>query len=473
MKPLLKVALLTVLASDLAACAVGPAFKPAPPPAPARLAEADARFTAAEAPPAEWWRLYDDAALDALVAEALAHNTDLRVAMANLDRARGVVWEARASLLPATHEAAQAGEARSAAANAAAAALGQDAHASHFVSLEGDAAYEIDLFGRVRRSIEAARADAQSLEAARDVVRVSVAAETARAYASACALGAQVDVARRSLKVAQDTADITIQRAGLGAASEFDVARAKAAAEAAEAAMPALEAQRRATLYALAALVGRPPESDLGAAWTCRTPPVLRQPLPVGDGASLLRRRPDVRQAERAAAADTARIGVAIASFYPQVSLGGTITAGGGHTDTMFNHSGISFSAGPMISWSFPNLIGQGARVAEARASARASLARFDGVILTALKETEQALALYGGELQRRQALAAARADNARALEVAQIRYEQGSASFLDLLDAQRSLIAADSDLASSDARVADDQASLFKALGGGWQGAH
>jgi outer membrane protein TolC len=177
-----------------------------------------------------------------------------------------------------------------------------------------------------------------------------------------------------------------------------------------------------------------------------------------------------VRQAERAAAADTARIGVAIASFFPQVSLGGTITAGAGHTDNLFNHSSISYAAGPLISWSFPNLIGQGARVAEAKATARASLARFDGVVLTALKETEQALALYAGELQRHDALAAARADYARALDLAKTRYAQGSASFLDVLDAERSLIAADTDLASSDARMSDDQVTLFKALGGGWR---
>lgn len=454
----------------LSACAAGPDFHVKPLPAPEHLAEATPSVATAQAPPDAWWRLYDDPNLDTLVTEALAHNTDLRVAVANLDRARGAVWEARSALLPTTHESAQSGVGRSATANYQAALSGRDAKASHFVTTEADAAYEIDLFGRVRRAIQAVRADAASVEAARDAVRVSVAGETARAYASACALGEQTDVAQRSLKTAQETYEVTLKRAELGSASDLDLVRARAVADSAAAAVPPLDAQRRASLYALAVLTGRPPETDLGPVTSCRTPLTLRQPLPVGDGASLLRRRPDVRQAERAAAADTARIGVAIASFFPQVSLGGTITAGAGHTDNLFNHSSISYAAGPLISWSFPNLIGQGARVAEAKATARASLARFDGVVLTALKETEQALALYAGELQRHDALAAARADYARALDLAKTRYAQGSASFLDVLDAERSLIAADTDLASSDARMSDDQVTLFKALGGGWR---
>jgi len=183
----------------LSACAAGPDFHPKPLSTPERLSEATPQVATAQTPPDAWWRLYDDPNLDALVTEALAHNTDLRVAVANLDRARGAVWEARSALLPTTHESAQAGVGRSATANYQAALSGRDAKAGHFVTAEADAAYEIDLFGRVRRAIEAVRADAQSVEAARDAVRVSVAGETARAYASACALGEQADAEMDSL----------------------------------------------------------------------------------------------------------------------------------------------------------------------------------------------------------------------------------------------------------------------------------
>ncbi|MDB5458279.1 MAG: efflux transporter outer rane subunit, partial [Caulobacteraceae bacterium] len=255
-----------------------------------------------------------------------------------------------------------------------------------------------------------------------------------------------------------------------GGLSDFDVSRAAALVAQTQAAIPPLEGQRRSALYQLAVLTGRPPETVLAVADACRAPPLLNQPIPVGDGAGLLRRRPDVRQAERALAAATARIGVAVANLYPTVTLGGAVTAAAPTLTGLGKYQNVAFGVGPLISWTFPNTLVAQAQIQQARAQASGSLASFNGVVLNALKETEQALTAYGAELDRRGALVAARDQSAEALRFARIRFEAGGASFLDVLDSQRTLVAAQSALAASDAALVGDQITVFKALGGGWE---
>jgi NodT family efflux transporter outer membrane factor (OMF) lipoprotein len=454
------------LALALAGCAVGPDHKTPATPASAAggFASAAPAIAAPAAPPGDWWRLYSDPTLDALVRDALANNTDLRVALANLAEARATLGEARAGRFPTTTARASAVYARNRAFNP-----NLDANRA----LQGgiDAAYEVDLFGRVSRAIEAAGANAEALAAAADLVRVSVAAETARAYAEACATGRSAAVARRSVELVAETYDITVRRRDAGGLSDFDVARARALVDQARAAVPSLEGRRRAALYQLAVLTGRPPAEIPAAAEACAAPPTAGTVLPVGDGAALLARRPDVREAERRLAAATAGVGVATASLYPTVSLGGSLTGnnaqpigGGGPVTT------LSYSVGPLITWSFPNVLAARARIKAAEARSAAALARFDGVVLEALRETEASLTAYGAELDRRAALAAARDQAAEAARLARVRYEGGASSFLDLLDAERNLVAAEAQLAASDETLVANQIAVFKALGGGWQ---
>jgi outer membrane protein TolC len=186
-----------------------------------------------------------------------------------------------------------------------------------------DVSYEVDLFGHVRRSIEASRADAAADAAARDAIKITVAAETARAYAQVCALGEQLSVAHHSLEVVTREDEITIQRHQAGASSLFDVARAQGLVAQVRAGIPPLEGQRKAALFELATLLGRAPSRAPMEAQACVRPPQLDALIPVGDGVELLRRRPDVRQAERRVAAATARVGVATADLYPRISLTG------------------------------------------------------------------------------------------------------------------------------------------------------
>jgi len=217
-------------------------------------------------------------------------------------------------------------------------------------------------------------------------------------------------------------------------------------------------------------VLGRTPAKapDIG---NCVSPPQLTALIPVGDGTSLLQRRPDVRQAERQLAAATARIGVATADLYPKITLAGLYGGVGTEAADLFAERGLTWGVGPSVSWSFPNQALPRARIRQAKAGAAAALAAFDSVILTALKETEQSLALYSAALDRRQALADAQDKAHRSFTMAHDQFLAGSLSNLDLLTTEQSLIAADEAVAASDAVLIQDQIAVFKALGGGWRG--
>ncbi|MEO8813177.1 MAG: TolC family protein [Caulobacteraceae bacterium] len=444
-------------------CVVGPRYvQPAAPPGAGRP------FVSAALPgnlnqplPAHWWRLYRDPVLDRLVTAALAENNDLKVAAANLAYAKALLDESRAGRFPATGASASADYGRSGAGPGRSTAL---AYAAGFT-----ASWQIDLFGRIRRGIEAARADAEATLAAEDAVRVTVAGQTAGAYVGICGYGRQAAVARRSLATVQSAYDLTAIERDAGALSDFDVDREAVLLEQTRAAVAPLEGARRASLFALAALIGKTPAQVPADAAACQTVPTLSQPLPVGDGAALLRRRPDLRQAERRLAAATARIGVAAADLYPTVTLGGSVGQAGGGSG-QFRATGLSYSVGPLITWSLPNLLVAAAHVREARAQASGAVAAFDGAVLGALRDAETALSSYGAELDRHIALVSARGSAAGALRLADIQYKAGAASFLDLLQAQTAAIDADQALAVSDQAIGADQVAVFQALGGGWE---
>ena len=466
------VAVGAIIVASLAACRVGPNYR-----APALPSGAEAPLvslnTSAETPtppPDVWWRLYDDSRLDALVQEALGANRTLAAADANFAAARAVVSAAQINRYPST--AAFAGG-----------LYGRDAVTDEILELGGhrpqtiwlledviQAAYEVDLFGRVHRAIEVANADAESVAAARDGVRVVVAAETARAYAALCALGEELDVAHHSLEVVSREADITVQRHEAGANSVYDVTRAQAFVAQVRSTIPELEGQRRAALFELTAVLGRTPAEAPNDLEACLTPPRLVALIPVGDGSALIKRRPDVRQAERRLAAATAEIGVATADLYPTIRLVGLYGAAASQLSQLNTNIGRTWGIGPSISWSFPNMAGPRARVRQAKAAQSASLASFDSVVLTALKETEQALALYSAALENRQSLGDARDKVDAAYSMAHDQFLAGSLSALELLTTEQSLVAVDAAVASSDAALVQDQIAVFKALGGGWR---
>lgn len=454
----------------VSACAVGPDYgRPqSAPAAAAPFVTTAAGLDPSAQLPDDWWRLYRDPALDALVERAFAANTDLRVAAANLARARAILGEARTARLPSTslNGGVAYGDGFQGAGQNGIAGGSGDAQWSQSGGLS--VAWEVDLFGRVSRAIAAARADAEAVEAARDAVRVTVAAETTRAYVNACAYAYAIDIARQSARTSSDNLRLVTAQERAGSVGKLDVERAGAAAATARSAIPALEGQRQVALFELAALLGTTPGDVPEAARSCAQAPRPAASLPIGDGTALLRRRPDLRQAERQLAADTARIGVATADLYPNISLGGSGNVF--RNDMVRGGDSFSFSLGPLISWSFPNIAVARAKIRQAQAQGDASLATFDGRVLTALKEVEQALTIVATEQDRLASLDEAQRRAGEAHRLADLRYRAGSIGYLDLLVAQADMLSARAAYAASVQRLASARVDLFKALGGGWQ---
>lgn len=460
--------LLATLALIAGCTRAGPDYHP-PVSGPATSPSATGTFLSAQnkafsdAPlPDHWWRLYADPRLDALVQEALAANADLRAADANLRRAEAVVRETQASRMLTTDLSGGGTLARPSGTGAGLpGTLGYDLGIS--------VGYPLDVRGKIARAIEASLADRDAVAAARDAVRVSVAAATARAYADVCAANFRLAATQRIVTLQRQTFAATqrLQRAGRGTA--FDVSRAQAAVQTSEANLPVFAAQRRGGLYTLAALLGRPAADYPRNVEDCAALPALPRPMPVGDGAAMLRRRPDIRQAERTIAGDTARIGVATADLYPQISLGGTAGISG-PLDALGGPTSFGFSLGPLISWSFPNRPVVRARIEAAGAQVDADIARFDSTVLGALRDTETALETYARDRDQAEALRRARDSAATAADQAGRLFRFGRSDFLALLQAQSSLAQAEASYATAQAKLPDDQIAIFLALGGGWE---
>ncbi|WP_336963040.1 efflux transporter outer membrane subunit [Sphingobium aquiterrae] len=457
-------------ASALSACAAGPDYAP-----PATPSIAAAPFKGGTAPGIstaaaqdQWWTLYRDPMLDRLVGDALSANTDIRVAVARIERARASLRGARSDRLPQTGLSTSARYGRTSEAQSL---PGIDRENWTF---DGglDVAYEVDLFGRVKRGVEAARGDLEATQADAAAVRVAVIADTVRAYLDVTTSAERLAVAEQTVALLDNSIRITSARFDVGRSDRLDVIRVTTLRDQQKALIPALRADRDAALLRLATLTGRTPQDlpeDVGAQ---KVTPVLGQPIPVGDGRALLARRPDVRAAERRLAADAARVGVATADLYPRITLGGSVgtTALGG--GDLLGGGPLRWVLGPLISWAFPNQEAIRARIGAAKADSAASLAQFDGTVLQALEETERALSAYRHAMERQETLAAARDEAERAARISVGRQREGRIDFLAVLDTQRTLANAEADLATARRATAFAQVDVFRALGGGWSAA-
>ena len=464
---------LSVLAAAVAACTtVGPDYH-VPKNAVVKRDAANAPFMGAaeksfksEPLPADWWHLYQDPVLDKLIAKAFSANADLRVAAANLQRTHAVLEEVEEKKRPEVEASVAplygrlAGE-----------SIGIPETLPRTGIYDGDikVSYQLDMFGRIRRAIEAVEADQDAAQAAADLAHVMVAADTTRAYVEACSAGYQLKVAQQSVDLQQKFANLTTERVKRGRGIAIDTSRVNAQLDQLRANLPPLMARQRTALYRLAVLTGEVPSAFPAEVAQCTTPPRVTAAIPVGDGAALLRRRPDVRQAERQLAGATARIGVATAELYPNITLGASI-GGVGFMQDFGNANTWKFSLGPLISWSLPSTSSAHSHIAQANAGTAAALGRFDSVVLNALRETESALTVYARELDRNAMLRSARDQSALASRQTAKLYQYGRTDFLAALDADRTLASAENLLASSDAQLAADQVQLFLALGGGWE---
>jgi NodT family efflux transporter outer membrane factor (OMF) lipoprotein len=460
-------ALSSLSALALSACAAGPdyALPPSPTASSGPFLSANGPAFAATAIPDDWWRLYDDPVLDGLVSDALAANTDLRQAVARIDRARAGLRGARVDRLPQTALGTGATYGRLPGSQRPIGAARED------WSFDGGihVAYEVDLFGRVSRGIEAARADLAASEGDADAMRVIVVAETTRAYADAASGAERLRVAQEIVALLDQSLGLVRRRHDAGLEDGLAVARVATLREQRAAEIPALEADRAAALFRLATLTGRAPAELPPIAAQRSIALDIEQPLPVGDGSALLARRPDIRAAERRLAANTARIGVATADLYPRITFGASAGSTGPDIGDIFTGGPLRWLLGPLLSWSFPNQEPIRARIDATEADTQAALAAFDGAVLNALEETEVALSRYAKALERRRALQAANLEAERAAGILRAQQREGTVNSLDRLDAERTLAEAAAQLVEQDAVVSRAQIDVFRALGGGW----
>ncbi|WP_454797438.1 efflux transporter outer membrane subunit [Novosphingobium lindaniclasticum] len=436
-------------------CMAPPApIKPEIPPAAAGRF-ADLPVATLDPVPEDWWRLYEDPALDSLVEASLLANADLRVAYANLEGARAASRLARAARLPTTTI-------------ESALTVDDPGNQPGAVSVPASdwdiaatASWDIDLFGRLRSGALAASADAEAQAAALDGVRVAVVADTVQAYLESCAASQAIAEARAVAAAQERSLALVREQLLAGEVSPLEVSQAATLAASTRAGIAPFEAARANALYRLTTLRGRPPAEARVDGPGCTMIPRLKVPAPVGDGTALLLRRPDVREAERRLAASAARIGVARADLYPRVNLGGALGLLSG---------GFDAAVSPLITWAFPNQGPARAKLAQAGAAEQAALAGWDVAVLKALREVETALAAYDAELRRNRDLGAA-ADEARAYaRRSAARVRLGDAASLLQIDAERTLAAARLAKVQSDLAVAQAEVALFRALGGGWR---
>lgn len=450
---------LGVAAVLLAGCVtVGPDYV-APQTAPAALQQAGAVDYVADHPVATWWSQFDDPVLDQLVRESLLANLDVRIAVSRVNEARAVFSERRLDLAPHVTMGVEGTRSKQP-------VEGQGRVETDSYSAGFDAAWELDLFGRVRRNTEAAHADLQAQRNDLQAMQVTVAAEVARNYFELRGTQKRLDVSRRILQTLGETQRLTESRFDLGAGSQLEVQSSLARVRAVEAEVPMLEAAEGQSRHRLAVLVGKRP-GDLDAMLAPREAPAFAKALPIGDTTELLRQRPDVRAAERRLAAATARVGVATADLFPRVSLRGFIGFLSGGWGSLVNGDNRAWQVTPSISWAAFDMGSVRARLRASEAQADGVAAQYEKAVLGALEETENALLSYAKQqaqlkLRLEQSVAAR-----RAAELAEVRYRAGSSDFLTLLDAQRTQLAADDALAQAEAGVNVGVVAIYKSLGG------
>jgi len=424
---------------------------------------------------AQWWQSFDDSALNEIVEQALASNLDEKIAIARIREERAYLASSRGALLPSVGLDGSYTRQRYSANTPfgefpQAIPREEDMYEAGF-----DASWELDVFGGLRRGVEASQAElAASIENARDV-RVTLLAEAARDYVAVRTLQRRLLITRENVRDENDSLGLTQARFRMGFAPELDVIQARSLLETTQAQVPELESELAQTDHRISVLLGREPDalnarlSDMAPIPGIADPGAIAVRIPAGLPSDLLRRRPDIRGAEREVAAATARVGVATADLYPKFYITGAAGLESISTSDFFAGASRMWTVGPTMRWP----IFEGGRIRayiEARnAQEEQALLIYQKTVLNALAEVEDALVGYAKERTRHRALADSAQDFKRSEMLARERYEEGYANYLDVLEAQRSLYAAQDALAQSDQQLIDYLIAIYKALGGGW----
>ncbi|MEH3159555.1 MAG: efflux transporter outer membrane subunit [Sphingomonas taxi] len=469
--PLLSLALL------LGACTVGPNYA-GPPQTLSASATAFKRggtvATAAAPGVADWWTQLGDATLTDLERRALAANPNVAVAQARLRQARATLRLDRANQAPSANASAVYAHARvpgidfGGSSSGGTSGGGSDASAIDLYNLGFDASWEVDLFGGRRRQVEASRAQAEAAEANVADAQVSLTADVAQAYVNLRDRQRRIALARQSAEMQQRMLTLVRQRFDRGAASALDVERLQGQVETTNGQIVPLQAELESYLNALAVLVGEEPGSLDTLLATPAPVPLPPASVAVGDPTSLLQRRPDIRAAERQLAQRTAQIGVADAARFPRLNILGLIGLGGTQLSDISPDKLLAVGA-PMLQWNFLDFGRNRARINQAEGQRDEAEAQYRGAVLGALRDAEDALSRFGHRRETVASLMRSKASADRAASLMQQRFQAGTATLIDTLDAERQRVAADQNLSSGIAALTGDYVALQKALGLGW----
>lgn len=465
LRPLPRLIGIALLATLTACSAVGPDYQPPRSDLPAQWQETTGKVAAAPASEVHsWWTLFKDPVLDSLIERALAANQDLRIAETRIREARAARRLAGSAMLPALNSSASATRSRSFE-NTALGATDLDLFQVGF-----DAGWEIDIFGSVRRSVEAAEATvAGTLENKRDVL-VALAAEVARNYLELRGGQQRLAIARQNITNQEETVQLVRHRYDLGLSSELALEQAKNQLYMTQSLVPGLETTTIQAMHQLALLIDQQPQGLRQELSPEAIIPVLPPAIPLALPSELLRRRPDIRRAERQLAAATAEIGVATAELFPRFSLSALAGLESTSLSDLVTSGSRFWSVGPSVKWSLfdGGRARAGIDISEAQRD-RAQIT-YEKTVLTALIEVETALAAFSREQETNRTLRSAAAAGQRAATIARSQYQLGLTDFLAVLLSEQALYQSQDQLVQSEQRLTTGLVALFKALGGGWE---
>ncbi|MEI2416839.1 efflux transporter outer membrane subunit [Orrella sp. JC864] len=458
-----------LIALLLAACAVGPDYQAPAAPAAERYVRQDPQAAALPVPQADaqFWRELGDPLLESLVDDALRANHDVRIALARYEQARALLRETGMDRYPTLSASGQLSDVRNSASQMPGATRAERDTELHGASLS--AVWELDFFGRVRRAVEAQRAEVQASEADLAGMQVAIVAELADAYFRLRGLQAQLAVARENAANQADTLRLIDALVQNGRGTAFDADRARTQWELTQARIPPLQAEAAATAHRIAVLTGRTPQALAQVLDQAAPLPEVAAQVNAGAPGELLRRRPDIAAAERRLHAATARIGVATADLFPRFTLGGLIGTQALGLGALFERDSETRMISLGVGGSFLDVGRVRARIAAANSAAAADLAAYEQTVLRAMEETENALErLARAQTENASLLQAAQASR-RAARTARVQFDGGVISVLDVLSAERARLEAEDLLARSAARRATALVAVYRALAGGW----
>lgn len=457
-----------------AGCAVGPDYVTPEVSLPTQFAGSEAQTIAGEPAVQRWWSNFNDPLLAQLVADAVRNNNDLQAAIARVNQSRALYNQTFLNLFPTITSDGQYTNTHTPTSTFAGGALktGRDHIDNDYYSTGFDAVWELDVFGRVRRSVEAKDAELDSSVAGlQDGIRILV-SEVARNYIQLRGAQQQKVVSQENARTQEQVVKVAEALFKGGQSTEFDVLRARAQNSSTLATIPPLEAAEKQAIYRLSVLTGRQPQELVGQLSPSQALPTFTGPVTLGDPAALLKRRPDIRAVERQLAAATAGIGVAEGDLFPKLTFVGSISLQAPSVPSLTSGRNDSWNLTPSISWPAFNLGRVLAQVDQAQAISDEALARYEQSILLALEETEGALAQFTSAKQRRDYLKVSVEQSGKAVAIARTQYENGLIDLLPVLDAQRTALLAQLELVGSETNLLNSLVQLFKALGGGWDDA-